>query len=299
MKEIVDRPIETSLDRTKAMWVAGVYREFGKAKTTVPALYYFALGRKVADYPICGGFVGEIRAMRRYHETDCPKLEKVVGRAKLFGPLRGDAILEPLEGEFIPPEGRAEAETEAGAGVETKTGGRERPRIELVLSRPALAPLVLPVCRKWGVGLVSVEGGPTAEMAERLIGRAGSSRRPTLVLCLSDLSPEGVAFFWDLASLKRDLGVGGGPDIRAERIGLSPRQVRDLAIPMIPRRAGLKEEGKRYKLYVKPQGLNPERIAELDALEAYHPGGVAGFVDEVLARLAEEGFDPQGEDRLV
>jgi hypothetical protein len=52
VKEIVDRPIETSVDRTKARWVAGVYREFGKAKTTVPALYYFALGRKAADYPI-------------------------------------------------------------------------------------------------------------------------------------------------------------------------------------------------------------------------------------------------------
>jgi len=100
------------VDRTKARWVAGVYREFGRPKTTVPALYYFALGRKVADYPICGGFVGEIRAMRRYHESDCPKLDKWVERAKLFGHLREDVILVGLVGEFIPPETGAEADSE-------------------------------------------------------------------------------------------------------------------------------------------------------------------------------------------
>jgi len=45
MKEIVDRLVEAEVDRTKARWVAGVYREFRRPKTTVAALYYFALGR--------------------------------------------------------------------------------------------------------------------------------------------------------------------------------------------------------------------------------------------------------------
>jgi hypothetical protein len=287
MKEIVDRPVETSVDRTKARWVAGVYREFGRPKTTVPALYYFALGREVADYPICGGFVGEIRAMRRYHETDCPKLEKWVERAKLFGHLREDVILEGLVGEFIQPE--------------AETVGPEGPRIELWLTRPALAPLVLPVCQKRGVGLVSVDGQLTAEMARRLIGRARSNRRPTLVLCLSDLSPSGLSFCTDLASMIRDLSRSDDDDLdlRAKRIGLSPRQVLDLGIPTIPGKAGSKEEKKRYKRYVKPSGLDPERIAELDAIEARHPGGVAGFVEEVLSRLAGEGFDSEDEDWLL
>ncbi len=169
MKEIVDRPVETSVDRTKARWVVGVYREFGRPKTTVPALYYFALGRKVVDYPICGGFVGEIRAMRRYHESDCPKLEKWVERAKLFGHLREDVILEGLVGEFIPPEAEAETEIEKP----------DRPRIELWLTRPALAPLVLPICQKKGVALVSVEEKPTAEVIERLIARPSSSASRT------------------------------------------------------------------------------------------------------------------------
>jgi len=50
--------------------VAKAYRDFGRPKTTIRALFYLALARKESDYPICGGFVGEIRATRPYHESD-------------------------------------------------------------------------------------------------------------------------------------------------------------------------------------------------------------------------------------
>jgi len=304
MKEIVDRPIEAAVDRTKTGWVAGVYREFGRHQTTVAALYYFALGREAADYPICGGFVGEIRAVRRYHETDCPKLEKWVDRAKLFGRLPEDAILEPLVGEFVPPEAEEAEEGEVGV-KEAGAAGSERPRIELWMAGPGLARLVLPVCMKMDAALISVDGRPTPEAAERLIDRARGARsrgrRPTVVFCLSDLSPSGVVFCRDLASLiKYQISSGGdGPDLRMGRVGLSPRQVLDLGIPTIPGRAGSKEEKKFYSRRVKPHGLDPERIAELDAIEARHPGGITGFVEEVLARLGGEGFDFEGKDQLV
>ncbi len=262
MKEIVDRPIEAAVDRTKTSWVAGVYREFGRPQTTVAALYYFALGREAADYPICGGFVGEIRAVRRYHETDCPKLEKWVDRAKLFGRLPEDAILEPLVGEFVPQD--SEEDEEKKDQEEAGAAGSERPRIELWMAGPGIARLVLPVCTKMGVAL-----------------------------CLSDLSPSGFAFCRDLSSLINGqiTSSGDGPDLKMARVGLSPRQVLDLGIPTIPGRAGSKEEKKFYSRRVKPSGLDPERIAELDAIEARHPGGIAGFVEEVLARLGGEGFD--------
>lgn len=38
---------------------------------------------------------------------------------------------------------------------------------------------------------------------------------------------------------------------------------------------------------------------ELDAIKAYHPGGIAGFVEEGLSRLGSEGFDPEDGDWLV
>lgn len=287
----MDRPLETPVDRTKTSWVAGVHREFGRPKTTVAALYYFALGRKDADYPICGGFVGEIRAMRRYHETDCPKLEKWVGRAKLFGRLPQDAILPPLVGEFIPPE----AEGDSGAA------GARRPRIELWMARPGLAPLVLPVCQRMDAALVSFDGQATAEAIGRLVARARTGSQPTLVLCLSDLSPSGIVFCRDLALQVKDVISSGGqvPEIRVVRIGLSPRQVLNLGIPAIPGKAGSKEEKTRYVRYVKPQGLDPDRIAEIDALEAYHRGGIAGFVEEAISRFAREVLEAKCEGWLL
>lgn len=302
MKEIARRPLETPVDRTKTGWVAGVHREFGRPRTTVAALYYFALGREAADYPICGGFVGEIRAVRRYHETDCPKLDKWVARAKLFGCLPEDAILPPLVGEFLSP--AFQDGSEEGGGDGAGAAGIERPNIVLWMASPGLARLVLPVCLKRSVALVSVEGRPTADAVARFVDRTrggsdgrGQSRRPTLDLCLSDLSPEGLAFSRELALLIRDKisPGGGGPDLRMARIGLSPRQVRDLGIPTIPEKARSKEEKMEYSRRVKPAGFDPERIVELDALEAYHPGGIAGFVEEVLARFAVGGFDDRGE----
>ena len=70
----------TETDRTKSKWLANVYQDFvkniGRSKTTLRALFYYALQRNVSDYPICGYFVGEIRVTRPYHEMDCEKLPK-------------------------------------------------------------------------------------------------------------------------------------------------------------------------------------------------------------------------------
>ena len=44
-----------------------------------------------------------------------------------------------------------------------------------------------------------------------------------------------------------------------------------------------------YRRYVKPAGLDPKRIKELDALEVYHPGGIPGSVEKVFARFAGRG----------
>jgi len=68
--------VDSEVDRTKSRWVAKAYREFGRSRTTLRSLFYFALQRKEPDYPICGGFVGEIRCTRPYHESDGDKLAK-------------------------------------------------------------------------------------------------------------------------------------------------------------------------------------------------------------------------------
>lgn len=58
---MTDPFVDSEVDRTKSRWVAKVFQEFGRPRTTLRSLFYYALSRSESDYPICGGFVGEIR----------------------------------------------------------------------------------------------------------------------------------------------------------------------------------------------------------------------------------------------
>jgi len=107
---------------------------------------------------------------------------------------------------------------------------------------------------------------------------------PTIILCLSDMSINGISFCRALADMIAKADTSGEYDIRARRIGLTPKQVLDQKIPMVQGERGTKESRRRYERYLKPYELNGRRMAELDALEAYYPGGLSGFVEEVLIR---------------
>ena len=101
---MTDPFVYSEVDRTKSRWVAKVFQEFGRPRTTLRALFYYALSRAESDYPICGGFVGEIRITRPYHESDGEKLAKWAGKAQKLGFLPADALLkeEPGEHTFLP-----------------------------------------------------------------------------------------------------------------------------------------------------------------------------------------------------
>jgi hypothetical protein len=259
--------VNCEVDRTKSKWLANVFREFGKPKTTLRSLFYFALSRAEPDYPICGGFVGEIRVTRLYHESDGLKLSKWVGKAREMGFVPKDAILEEVPGEHIfinPSEEDAEQ------------------KIELWLNKSALNPLLLPICKKLGVNLVSVQSRPTNMAINALLERARNNA--ISISCLSDLSSSDFLFTEDLTQSVLDTVKGRDqPSIRIEKMGMTPQQVVDFRIPMVPGKKAEKHIQDRYKKYLKPYGLEPKRMAELDALEVYYSRGISGFVEDKLS----------------
>lgn len=279
--------VDAEVDRTKSRWVAKAYREFGKPRTTLRALFYFAMQRKEPDYPICGGFVGEIRCTRPYHESDGEKLPKWAGKASRMGFIPADAIMEEVPGEHV----LLPAAPAIKPSIEPGTC-----QVELWLNKSALIQLLQPVCQRYGVTLVSVAGRPSKEAIANLFAR--SKGLTTIILCLSDLSSDSFSFCEDLG-LVIDEGKGSmgrkvmDGKIQVKRIGLTPEQVLELEIPMVPAKKSSKEDHKKYKGYLKPYGLSDKRMAELDALEVYYPGGIAGFVDEAISKtLASATTDP-------
>ncbi len=267
--------VETETDRTKSRWVARAYgdfvAEFGRPRTTLRALFYYALQRKASDYPICGGFVGEIRITRPYHESDGEKLQKWVGRAKRLGVLPADAILDEVPGEQ----------------VLLPTFPCKGPLyIEVWLNKSSLNQLLRPVCERHGATLASVEGRASKEAIKALRQRCDcqGTGRSALILCLSDLSPASSPFREDLEARIAESGLS--ENIKLKRIGLEPEQVLDLKLPMVRATAGSKEERERFKRYLKSYPLDSKKMDELDALEVYYPGGVAGFLEAALSKYA-------------
>jgi hypothetical protein len=273
--------VYTETDRTKSRWIEKAYRDFvektGRPRTTQRALFYHALQRKDSDYPICGGFVGEIRITRPYHESDGEKMPKWTSKAKMLGFIPVDAILDEVPGEhiFLPEI------------------CLDRPyTVEVWLNKSSLNPLLYPICQKHGATLVSVEGRVSENAVLALCQR---NNRPTVILCLSDISPASVFFCRDLAmKIAQSSYLKKGMDIRLKCIGLNPEQVLVLKMPEVRASINSKEDREKYKRHLKSQSMDPKNMVELDALEVYYPGGIAGFLDEILSQYSHS-FDPNDE----
>jgi hypothetical protein len=266
----------TETDRTKSKWVAKVYQDFvkemGRPRTTLRGLFYYALQRTVSDYPICGGFVGEIRITRLYHENDGEKLAKWTKKARFLGFIPADSILEEMPGEHtVFPHAFFPESVNCGL-----------PHIEVWLSKSAAGPLLYPVCERHGVVLVLVQGRPSQDTIADLFRRHNS---PTTILCLSDLSQNEAFFAQELAKdIERYRPEASNLKIDVKRIALLPEQILELKIPMI-RATKAKENRDEFKKHLAPFSLDPKNMGEVDALEIYYPGGIACFLDEILIHL--------------
>ena len=276
--------VNTETDRTKSKWLANTYHDFiveiGRSRTTLRALFYYALQRKVSDYPICGLFVGEIRITRLYHESDGEKLPKWMGKARKLGFIPSDAILDEIPGEhvFLP-----------------ETSQKRPYSIEVWLNKSALNPILYPICEKRGVTLVSVNGSASEDAITAFYQRCNS---PTIILCLSDLSSNSAFFCQNLAiKMAESMPPGRLADTRLKCIGLKPDQVLELNIPMVKGRMDSKENLEKFKKYLKPHSLDPRKMAELDALEVYYPDGIAAFLDKSLSYY-DCDFDPDNKSWL-
>ena len=153
-----------------------------------------------------------------------------------------------------------------------------------------------PICEKHDSTLVSVNGIASRKHVEELFLRL---KKPTIILCLSDLSPGSAFFAHDLAeTIEELLPPGSDLNIRVKSIGLLPKHILELKIPMVRRSSDPKENKDKFKKYLKSHSLDPKTMAELDALEVYYPKGIAGFLDDCLSKYRSD-FDPDDESWLL
>lgn len=59
----------------------------------------------------------------------------------------------------------------------------------------------------------------------------------------------------------------------------------------LPQEKGSKEAFRQYKSYLQAYGLDHKKMAELDALEAFYPKGMAGFCEDLLTEYSKDVSD--------
>ncbi len=301
----------TAGDRLKAEWAAKVFSESGRTRTTARALHYFALGR--TDFPVFSR--SGLRKVRTYRDEDANILTEWIALAKRLGLILWDAVPDETVGEhgeleYVPssqdfsyrysldrPDILDIVQYLQRNTLVTAYYPIERPQpfhLELWVEKSTMNGILQPVCERRGAVLVTFKGHASWGAAWKLCKRAAADGRPAIVLYLSDMDASGFLMAHELCDKVAEINSNffdGRLNIRIKRIGLTPRQVVEHQIPVVPRKDGEKANSAIYEQYISSCGLNPAMKAELDALERYYDGGIQAFVSAWLDKYYDSGLN--------
>ena len=147
--------------------------------------------------------------------------------------------------------------------------------LEVWAEKSTMNDVLLPVCERYRVNLVTGAGEMSITAALGFLGRAQRADRPCRIFYISDFDPAGLGMPISVARKieyflrDRDLDL----DVKLEPIALSQEQCHQHRLPRTP----IKESERRKERFEQTFG---EGATELDALEALHPGELARLVEE-------------------
>jgi hypothetical protein len=159
--------------------------------------------------------------------------------------------------------------------------------LELWIEKSTMNDVLMPVCRRLGINLVTGVGFQSITSVVQLLKRIRClpDDKPSRVWYVSDFDPAGdhmpvavarqIEFYLDR--------LAPGADIKLTPLALTREQVVQYKLPRIP----IKREDRRKGDFEDRRGKG---AVELDALEALYPGE--------LARLVEEAAEPYRHDTL-
>lgn len=150
--------------------------------------------------------------------------------------------------------------------------------LELWCEKSTMNDVLIPICREYGVNLVTFEGEVSITACYDLIKRIqAAGGKPTRVWYISDFDPAGnsmpVAMSRKVEYMLNHFQCDF--DVRIKPIALTAEQVASYDLPRIP----IKETEKRAAKFEDAFGTG---AVELDALEALYPGALARIVTSAL-----------------
>ena len=175
---------------------------------------------------------------------------------------------------------------EIGVGGYDYSAARQPFHLEVWVEKSTMDDVLLPVCERYGINLVTSIGFQSVTSVVDLLRRVYQSQKPARILYISDFDPAGDGM---PVAVARQLEYwldryAPGADIKLQPLVLTREQVLQYNLPPIP----IKDSDRRRESFTDRYGV--QGATELDALEARHPG--------VLARIVEEAILPYRDKAL-
>jgi hypothetical protein len=149
--------------------------------------------------------------------------------------------------------------------------------LEVWIEKSTMNDVLLPICRRYGVNLVTSVGFQSITSAIHLIKRATQSGKPARVFYISDFDPAG-DFMPQSVARQIEYWVkhyAPSADIALQPLALTRPQVVERQLPRIP----IKESDLRRSNFEDCYG---EGAVELDALETLYPGDLGRLLTEAI-----------------
>ncbi len=172
---------------------------------------------------------------------------------------------------------------------------QQRYRLEVWIEKSTQEDVVIPVCRRHGVTLVTAIGEISKSAVEEAVKRAEEcgSQTTTAILYISDFDPAGqsmpvtAARKIEHALMKRNSIA----HVRLYPIILTYEQCLHYNLPPVP----IKETEKRSEAFQQQHGING--AVELDALESLHPGELAKLLEQEILRFRDNTIEKRFRDK--
>jgi len=180
-----------------------------------------------------------------------------------------------------------------GFQVDGYDAGNLQPyHLEVWVEKTTMNDVLEPLCQRYGVNLVTGAGELSITATLELVRRVERADRPCRIFYISDFDPAGFGMPVSVARKIEFFIRDGGLDldIRLEPIALTQDQVQTYRLPRTP----IKETEKRRGAF---EGVHGEGAVELDALEALHPGTLAGIVETALLEYYDGDIEGQARER--
>jgi hypothetical protein len=160
--------------------------------------------------------------------------------------------------------------------------------IVLLIEKSTMNDILLPICRRFGVDLLTGAGYASVTTAVNLLKRIRG--KPVRGFFISDFDPAGRSMPTGLARQVEFWRREFAPDseVKITHLALTEEQANHYQLPRVP----IKDSDKRKRGFEDTHG---EGCCELDALEALFPGELARLVKEAIAPY----FDSELEGGLM